>query len=147
MRTEALNYLRLSSRVDAAASRVQTACGMKAVTESMMKTVRAMGIAMNGMDMLRIVDVMARFEALMEDLDVKADHVDGAISQTTAALTPTDEVNVLIQQVADEHNLVLVGRFGTTPTVNPVPKATPRSSALMEEQDELTLRLARLARQ
>jgi charged multivesicular body protein 1 len=48
---EALNMLRLSSRVDAVASRVQTAVTMRKLTASMTGVVKGMDIAMKSMNL------------------------------------------------------------------------------------------------
>eukprot|EP01102_Stenamoeba_stenopodia_P003005 TRINITY_DN1293_c0_g1_i4.p1 TRINITY_DN1293_c0_g1~~TRINITY_DN1293_c0_g1_i4.p1 ORF type:complete len:193 (-),score=64.95 TRINITY_DN1293_c0_g1_i4:59-637(-) len=118
-KNEALNYLRLASRIDAVASRVETAVRMKTVTRSMTGIVKGMDKAMAEMDMVKITQVMDTFEKQFEDLDVKSNYVENAISQTTTLSTPADEVDTLIQQVADEFNLQLVGQFG---------KAQPQST-------------------
>jgi len=57
------------------------------------------------------------------------------MSQTTTLSTPADQVDLLIQQVADEHGLELAGKLGTV---------VPSSNTGIAEQDELTQRLERL---
>lgn len=51
---ERLNLLRLGSRIDAVASRVQTAVTMRAVTGSMMNVVKGMDQAMKAMDLEKV---------------------------------------------------------------------------------------------
>ena len=51
---ERLNLLRLGSRIDAVASRVQTAVTMRQVTGSMMNVVRGMDQAMKSMDLEKV---------------------------------------------------------------------------------------------
>jgi charged multivesicular body protein 1 len=51
---ERLNLLRLSSRIDAVASRVQTAVTMRQVTGSMAGVVRGMEGAMKAMDLEKV---------------------------------------------------------------------------------------------
>ena len=51
---EKLNLLRLGSRIDAVASRVQTAVTMRAVTGSMAGVVRGMDTAMKAMDLEKV---------------------------------------------------------------------------------------------
>lgn len=53
---EKLNLLRLGSRIDAVASRVQTAVTMRQVTGSMANVVRGMDSAMKTMDLERVRD-------------------------------------------------------------------------------------------
>lgn len=53
-RNQALNYLRMSARVDAVASRVQTALTTRKVTQSMAGVVKAMDAAMKSMNLEKI---------------------------------------------------------------------------------------------
>lgn len=59
-KSEALNLLRLSSRIDAVASRVETAVTMRQVTGNMTSVVRGMDKAMEGMNLERV-----RFSVLL----------------------------------------------------------------------------------
>lgn len=53
-KNEALNYMRMSSRIDAVAARVQTAVTMKKVTQSMAGVVKAMDAAMRAMNLEKV---------------------------------------------------------------------------------------------
>ena len=53
-KTEALNLLRLASRIDAVASRVETAVTMRTVTNSMGSVVKGMDKAMESMNLERV---------------------------------------------------------------------------------------------
>lgn len=53
-KSEALNLLRLSSRIDAVASRVETAVTMRQVTGNMTSVVRGMDKAMESMNLERV---------------------------------------------------------------------------------------------
>jgi charged multivesicular body protein 1 len=137
-KNQALNYLRLSSRIDAVASRVETAIRMRTVTGSMANIVRGMDAALASMDMQRITTVMDKFEQQFEDLDVQANYVENSMNSTTALTTPPDEVDSLISQVADEHGLEIAGKMGA----GSVPAGKP--GAKEKEHDELEERLNRL---
>ncbi|KAG2231285.1 Snf7-domain-containing protein [Thamnidium elegans] len=106
-KNEALNLLKLSSRIDAVASRVQTAITMRKVSNSMAMVVRGMGRAMDTMNLEQISMVMDKFESQFEDLDVQTGYMEGAMAGTTTLNTPLDEVDSLMHQVADEHGLEL----------------------------------------
>lgn len=106
-KNEALNLLKLSSRIDAVASRVQTAITMRKVSNSMAMVVKGMGRAMETMNLEQISMVMDKFESQFEDLDVQTGYMEGAMSGTTTMNTPQDEVDSLMHQVADEHGLEL----------------------------------------
>lgn len=56
-KNQALNFLRLASRIDAVASRVETAVRMRSVTASMANIVRGMDQALQTMDMQKITMV------------------------------------------------------------------------------------------
>ncbi|KAJ9124073.1 hypothetical protein QFC22_000868 [Naganishia vaughanmartiniae] len=126
---ESLNLLRLSSRIDAVASRVETAVTMRAVTGSMGQVVRGMDKAMETMNLekpsictarltrsysthllaparaAQISTVMDKFETQFSDLDVQTSYMEQTMSSSTATTTPQDQVDALINQVADEAGL------------------------------------------
>jgi charged multivesicular body protein 1 len=54
-KNESLNLLRLSSRVDAVASRVQTAVTMRKMTQSMAGVVKGMDKAMKNMNLEQVI--------------------------------------------------------------------------------------------
>ena len=53
-KNQSLNYLRMSARIDAVASRVQTAVTTKRVTSSMQGVVKAMDSAMKSMNLEKV---------------------------------------------------------------------------------------------
>ncbi|KAJ1956856.1 Vacuolar-sorting protein SNF7 [Linderina pennispora] len=132
-KNESLNLIKLSSRIDAVASRVQTAVMMRQVTGSMANVVRGMDRAMESMNLEKISMVMDKFESQFEDLDVQTGYMEGAMGGATTLTTPQDEVDGLMQQVADEAGLELKQELGNMVT----PQALP-------EDSELTERLAKL---
>lgn len=104
-KNQALNYLRMSARVDAVASRVQTALTTRKVTQSMAGVVKAMDAAMKSMNLEKISGLMDKFESQFEDLDVQSSYMENAMSQTTTTNVPQNDVDALMQQVADEAGL------------------------------------------
>lgn len=71
-KNEALNYMRMSSRIDAVAARVQTAVTTQSVTASMRNVVSGMSAAMKSMNLEKVSDLMDRFEKEFESLDVQS---------------------------------------------------------------------------
>jgi charged multivesicular body protein 1 len=160
-KSESLNFLRLSARVDAAASRVETAVKMRQVTGSMTGVVKNMERAMNSMNLeqvcrenkaatwcvtyrilihMQVSMIMDKFEQQFEDLDVQTSYMEGSMSQTTAMTTPVDQVDDLMQQVADENGLELQMELPGAST-----NSFKMGTATIEgEQDELAERLAKL---
>ncbi|XP_026461111.1 charged multivesicular body protein 1b-like [Ctenocephalides felis] len=139
-KNQALNYLRMSARVDAVASRVQTALTTRKVTNSMAGVVKAMDAAMKGMNLEKISGLMDKFESQFEDLDVQSSYMENAMSTTTTTTVPQGDVDQLMQQVADEAglelNMELPQGIGST--------AIGASTQASQEQEELTQRLAKL---
>lgn len=101
-KSQSVNYLRMSARVDAVASRVQTALTTRNVTNSMAGVVRAMDAAMKGMNLEKISSLMDKFEQQFEDLDVQTNVMENTMSDSVTTSVPQGDVDSLLQQVADE---------------------------------------------
>ncbi|KAK3710843.1 hypothetical protein LTR37_010067 [Vermiconidia calcicola] len=115
-KNENLNLLRLGSRIDAVSSKVQTAVTMRQVTGSMANVVKGMDSAMKSMDLEKISAVMDKFETQFEDLDVATGYYENATSSATATGTPQEDVDKLMNQVADEAGVELSQEMqGATP--------------------------------
>merc|ERR1711963_554177 len=138
-KNESLNLLRTSARVDAVASRVQTAVTTKRMTNSMQGVVKAMDSAMKSMNLEKISGLMDKFEKEFEDLDVQTSVMEGAMSQTTATNIPQDSVENLMRQAADEAGLEL-----NMDLPGPAQQTVGQSTQASVEQDELSQRLAKL---
>ncbi|XP_033107061.1 charged multivesicular body protein 1b-like isoform X2 [Anneissia japonica] len=137
-KSQALNMLRMSARVDAVASRVQSAVAMKKVTSSMAGVVKSMDSAMRSMNLEKVSGLMEKFEKQFEDLDVQSASMEDTMSSSTTMSTPQTDVDNLMQQVADEAGLELNMELPTEQ------KSTLSMGASTAEQDELTQRLAKL---
>eukprot|EP00761_Pharyngomonas_kirbyi_P011453 gb/GECH01011478.1/.p1 GENE.gb/GECH01011478.1/~~gb/GECH01011478.1/.p1 ORF type:complete len:195 (+),score=61.12 gb/GECH01011478.1/:1-585(+) len=135
-KNEYLNYLRLSSRLDAVSSRLQTASQMNQVTKSMGGVVKGMDKVLQTMDPEKISKVMEKFENQFEDVDVLSSTVQDSMASSTSQSTPENEVNDLMAQVADEHSLDISGSVG-------VGKGDLDKSSEVQA-DELSQRLNRL---
>ncbi|KAJ3013356.1 Charged multivesicular body protein 1a [Thoreauomyces humboldtii] len=139
-KNESLNFLRLGSRIDGVAARVQTAVTMRKVSQSMAGVVKGMEKAMNSMNLEQISMVMDKFESQFEDLDVQTQYMESSMGQTTAMSTPQDQVEDLMQQVADENGLELQMEMPGAATGS----LNPGTAAVEKDQDDLTERLAKL---
>ena len=146
-KNQALNHLRMASRLDACSSRIETAVRMNQVTSSMKGVVKGMDNSLNALDIDKLSVLMDKFEQQFEDLDVKTQYMEGAMNATTATSTPADQVDELIGMVADKHNLQLGDAFSqagplvkktpVTPTAEPV-------GPVAVGADDLEARLANL---
>eukprot|EP01065_Artemidia_motanka_P009928 TRINITY_DN1514_c0_g2_i2.p1 TRINITY_DN1514_c0_g2~~TRINITY_DN1514_c0_g2_i2.p1 ORF type:complete len:210 (+),score=91.22 TRINITY_DN1514_c0_g2_i2:81-710(+) len=110
-KSESLNYLRLSARLDAVHGRVDQAVKTQQMVRSMGVVTKGMDKVLGSMDMAKIGSVMDQFEKQFEDLDVTAEYMDSAIGGATALTTPEDQVVDLMAQVADENGLELAGKL------------------------------------
>ncbi len=112
-----LNYLKLASRIDAVASKLDTALKMNLVTKDMANVTNGMGVVLSSMDPEKITKVMELFEKQFENLDIHSETVENAMSATTALSTPQDEIDTLMKQVADEAGLELNINMKSPPTI------------------------------
>merc|ERR1712109_10028 len=115
-KNESLNYLRMSSKVDATASRVQSAVTMKGVAKNMGSVVKSLEKAVNSMELQKISEVMDKFESQFEDLDVHTSVMENAMGQATTTNTPASQVDDLIKQVAEESGLEISSQMVSAPS-------------------------------
>jgi len=140
-KNESLNYLRMSSKVDATASRVQTAVTMKGVAKNMESVTKALDKAINSMELEKISEVMDKFESQFEDLDVQTSVMENAMGQATTTTTPASQVDDLIRQVADEAGLEISSQLASAPSSTIGESVGARTATL---DDPLSRRLAAL---
>jgi len=138
-KNESLNYLRMSSKVDAVSSRVQTAVTMKGVAKNMGSVVKSLDKAINSMELQKISEVMDKFESQFEDLDVRTSVMEDAMGSATTTTTPESQVEALMKQVADENGLEISEQLASVPA-NTIGEATASAST----EDPLSRRLAAL---
>lgn len=70
-KNQALNHLRMASRLDACCSRIETAVRMNQVSAGMKGVVKGMDKSLASMNIEQLSGVMEKFESQFEDLDVK----------------------------------------------------------------------------
>ena len=88
--------------------------------------------------------VMDKFEAQFNDLDVQTGYMESTMSDTTALATPQDQVDTLIDQVADEAGLEVRQGLGEASVPAQVPEESRPERALVEEDGKLADRLRAL---
>ena len=144
-KNQALNHLRMASRIDACSSRIETAVRMNQVTEGMKGVVRGMDKGLQAMNIDQISKLMDKFEQQFEDLDVKTQYMEGTMNATTASTTPAEQVDSLISRVADENNLELGEAFSEAgPVGKKLPSAKESEAVKPVAADDLEARLANL---
>jgi len=80
---------------------------------------------------------MDQFERQFENLDVQSECVEAAMSSSMSLSTPADQVDALLTQVAEEHNLELTLDM-------PAAAQQQQAAAQAAPKDELAQRLAEL---
>ena len=89
---------------------------------------------------------MDKFENQLEDVDVQTSYMESTMNSTTAQGQPQDQVDVLMQQVADENGIALhhqLGEAALAGRVAELPTEAPRR-AVSDKDDELAQRLRAL---
>lgn len=138
---ERVNLLRLASRIDAVASRVQTAVTMRSVTGNMGQVIKGMDKALQTMNLERISLVMDKFESQFEDLDASTNYYETATNNTNALTTPQEEVDELMSKIADEAGIEMKQGLADTNVDIEAPVATSISE---DKEDKLAERLRAL---
>ncbi|CAM6029978.1 unnamed protein product [Sphagnum balticum] len=138
-RNEQSNYIRLASRLDAVVSRLDTQAKMMAINKSMVSIVKALDSALASSNLQKMSETMDQFEQQFVNMEVQSEFVENAMVGSTSLSTPEDEVNSLMQQVADDYGLeVSVG----------LPQAASHATAVkapeVSAEDDLIRRLTEL---
>lgn len=93
-KNQSLNFLRLGSRIDAVASRLETAIRMQDVNKAMGQTVQGMASAMKSMEVDKIARTMEEFEKNFEDMDVRSGYMESTMEASTSMTTPPEQVMI-----------------------------------------------------
>ncbi|KAG7592042.1 Snf7 family [Arabidopsis thaliana x Arabidopsis arenosa] len=138
-RSEQMNYLRLSSRLDAVVARLDTQAKMATITKSMTNIVKSLESTLATGNLQKMSETMDSFEKQFVNMEVQAEFMDNAMAGSTSLSTPEGEVNSLMQQVADDYGLeVSVG------LPQPAGHAIPTKTEEKVEEDDLSRRLVEL---
>ena len=116
---------------------------MKQMTGNMASVVKGMDKAMESMNLERISLVMDKFETQFSDLDVQTAYMENAVSSTTATSTPQDQVELLMQQIADENKIELQHDLAQG-EVDQLPELGTKEKAIGDEDAALAQRLRAL---
>eukprot|EP01006_Ploeotia_vitrea_P004660 TRINITY_DN115114_c0_g1_i1.p2 TRINITY_DN115114_c0_g1~~TRINITY_DN115114_c0_g1_i1.p2 ORF type:complete len:202 (+),score=115.91 TRINITY_DN115114_c0_g1_i1:62-667(+) len=136
-KNEALNLLRLSSRMEAIVQRLQSAEAAKQINKSMISVSKVMQKAVEAMNVEKISKSMDQFEQNFEELDIQSSVMEAAVQHSTGQTMPVDQVDSLIQQVADEHRIAFDAEVDGI-------KVPANKSKMKEEEDDLEKRFNEL---
>ncbi|CAM8951212.1 unnamed protein product [Rhodiola kirilowii] len=138
--TEQMNYLRLSSRLEAVVARLDTQAKMSTITKSMGSIVKSLESSLNTANLQKMSETMDQFEKQFVNMEVQAEFMESSMAGSTSLSTPEGDVNSLMQQVADDYGLeVSVG----LPQAAGHTIASPAQAEKVDE-DDLSRRLAEL---
>ena len=88
---------------------------------------------------VQISMVMDKFEAQFADLDVQTSYMEDTMGATDAISTPQDQIDLLMQQTAEENNIELAQEL----KIDALPDLKTKEKPVREE-DELAVRLRAL---
>ncbi|EHA98941.1 Charged multivesicular body protein 1a [Heterocephalus glaber] len=135
-KNEGVTWLRMASRVDAVASKVQTAVTMKGVTKNMAQVTKALDKALSSMDLQKVSAVMDRFEQQVQNLDVHTSVMEDSMSSATTLTTPQEQVDSLIMQIAEENGLEVLDQLSQLPEG----ASAVGESSVRSQEDQLSRR-------
>lgn len=141
-RNESLGYLKLQSQLEAVAAKLQSQQVRTLVSNNMVDVTSNLSQALSSMDMSQIGFTMEQFITQSEDLDLQTKYMDSAIGESTSSSTPQNQVDGLLQKIADENNLEFSDKISgvSAPMGQPTSVAPVASAA----NNDLEARLAAL---
>ena len=122
--------------MEAIAQRMQSAQTMENLNKSMTNVTKAMTRAVKNMDVVKMSETMEKFEQSFEELDVTSSVMEDSIQQSTGQMMPENDIDALLEEVADEHGLEIKSDLDQM--------APPSRVKQNEEEDELERRFNEL---
>ena len=87
---------------------------------------------------------MDKFESQFEDLDVQTGYLEGTLSSDAAITAPTDQIDLLMAQTADEAGLEIQHELGQADSGKVPELKEPGGKEREVEEDALAMRLRAL---
>jgi charged multivesicular body protein 1 len=143
-KNEGISYLRMAGRVDAVISRLQTAESMKMITKQMGGVVKGMDAAMQSMNLEQMGLIMDKFESTFTELDVRAGVLENGMQSGVSSTMPEHQIDSLLTEVADEHNLDVATQLDTPSLSMPEQRADAVGQLSTSDEQALAQRLAAL---
>ena len=119
-KNEIKRYQVLSSKLDTLTQRLQSAYQTQQLTENMKSLTDKMVSAGNIGDMVQINETMANFEKMFDDLDVNSNMMNEVFDNVNAGTTNDNEVNQLINQVAEANGMKVMDELDVQAGANPI---------------------------
>lgn len=80
---------------------------------------------------------MDKFETQFSDLDVQTSYMEDTMSSSVATSTPQDQIDLLLQQTADEANIEVKQGLGTSATSELVPEVKEGEGSRIGDEDAM----------
>lgn len=106
-KNQALNFLRMSARIDATSARLKSMVTSRQLAQSLQRVTRSMQGAARSANLERIQTIMDNFERTVLDSDVQTTVMQETIESTNVAMMPAHDVDGLMREIADEAGLEL----------------------------------------
>ncbi|CAF0777010.1 unnamed protein product [Rotaria sordida] len=116
-RTAHNQFLTMASRIDSVIAKVQQANAQSVMVKNMKQVNKMLEHVNKDMNPAELAKVMEKFEQAFEDFDVKEQVMSDAMNQAMATSTPTEAVQDLLRQIANENNLDIRAQLDAIPTV------------------------------
>ena len=119
-KNEIKRYQVLSSKLDTLTQRLQSAYQTQQLTENMKSLTSKMISAGSVGDMVQINETMSNFEKMFDDLDVNSNMMNEVFDNVNAGTTNDNEVNQLINQVAEANGMKVMDELDVQAGANPI---------------------------
>ena len=136
----AISLERLGAQLEAVADKIASANMAKNVSEQIARSVPLLQGAIHSMDKLGLGKSMEQFQKIFEDLEVKSADMGQSLDNVYQGSLDQDQVETLMKQIAEEHNLELgkeMGEAGTSKIGQGAPAGKAQLSSLEERLNNL----------
>eukprot|EP00358_Blepharisma_japonicum_P006267 CAMPEP_0202944568 /NCGR_PEP_ID=MMETSP1395-20130829/5414_1 /ASSEMBLY_ACC=CAM_ASM_000871 /TAXON_ID=5961 /ORGANISM="Blepharisma japonicum, Strain Stock R1072" /LENGTH=199 /DNA_ID=CAMNT_0049643557 /DNA_START=25 /DNA_END=624 /DNA_ORIENTATION=+ len=117
---ESLNYLRLSSKLDAVQSRLRSASRTQELTKQFGHVIPQMNSVLKSMNPEHIARTMNQFESVFENFEVVSGTINQSLETATVTSAPRSQVDEFLNQIASEHGIQVQAELGEVPLTQPV---------------------------
>ena len=101
MKTEAVNVRRVGAQMNAVAQKLKSADRTKEISKSVKRSMPIIQKGLKEMDKMGLDKVMAEFDTVMEDLDVKADTMNNGLNGVYSSSIDQTQVDQLMENLKD----------------------------------------------
>ncbi|CAF1080376.1 unnamed protein product [Adineta steineri] len=110
-------FLMMASRIDSVIAKVQQANAQNIMVKNMQQVNKMLENVNKDMNANELVRIMDKFEQTFEDFDIKDQVINNAMNQAMATSTPTEAVQDLLRQIADENQIDIRVQLDAIPTI------------------------------